>query len=160
MTASAAYWFLPAVIPIALYVAWSDLSSMKIPNRAVYALVISFAVLGLFALPLDVYLWRWTHLVVMLVFGILLYAAGVMGAGDSKFIAAAAPMFAVEDTRFILFLFASCLLGGLAAHRLAKYTPLRRVVPHWASWEDKRFPKGFPLSMTLVFYLVAVAIYR
>ena len=34
-----AAWFLPFVIPIAIWVAWSDMSSMKIPNKAVLALL-------------------------------------------------------------------------------------------------------------------------
>ncbi len=161
MTAQAAWWFLPAVIPIALYVSWTDLSRMKITNRAVLALIIAYAVLGLFALPFETYLWHWTHLAVMLLVGILLNAAGVMGAGDAKFIAAASPMVALADLRLIIILLAASLLGGFATHRLTKRSPLRKQVPHWASWEaGKRFPMGFPLSMTLLFYLLLVAIYR
>lgn len=161
LTAYAAYWFLPAVVPIAIYVSWSDMSSMKIPNKAVMALVLAYAVLGLIALPFQVYLWQWTHLFIMLLVGMLLNAARVMGAGDAKFIAAAAPMFAHDDLRFILILFASCLLAGYVVHRVAKHSALRKFVPDWQSWETgKRFPMGFPLSMTLVFYLVLVVIYR
>lgn len=161
LTASAAYWFLPAVIPIAVYVSWSDMSAMKIPNKAVMALVLAYAVLGIFAFPFQVYLWQWVHLFVALVIGILLNAARVMGAGDAKFIAGAAPMLALGDLRLIMILFASCLLAGYAAHRIAKYAGLRRLVPEWQSWQSgKRFPMGFPLSMTLLFYLLLIAIYR
>ena len=106
LTAYAAWWFLPAVIPIAIYVSWSDMSAMKIPNKAVAALVIAYAILGLFAFPLQVYMWQWTHLIVMLLVGMLLNAARVMGAGDAKFIAAAAPMFALGDLQLIIVLFA------------------------------------------------------
>lgn len=161
LTASAAYWFLPAVIPIAIYVSWSDMSAMKIPNKAVMALVIAYAVLGLFAFPLQLYLWQWVHLAVALVIGILLNAARVMGAGDAKFIAGAAPMFGLGDIRLIMILFASCLLAAFAVHRVAKYAGLPKMVPDWVSWQSgKRFPMGFPLSMTLLFYLLLVAIYR
>ncbi|MFG5383852.1 prepilin peptidase [Yoonia sp. R2-816] len=160
MTAYAAYWFLPAVIPIAIYVSWSDMSSMKITNKSVMALVIVYAILGPFAFGLPMYLWQWLHLPVMLAVCILLWAARVMGAGDAKFIAAAAPMLAVADLDLILRVFAACLIASLIVHRLAKHTPIRAQVPHWKSWEDKRFPKGLPLSMTLVFYLLLVAAYR
>ncbi len=161
MTAPAAWWFLPAAIPIALYVSWTDLSRMKITNKAVLALITAYGVLGPFALPFETYLWHWSHLAVMLLVGILLNAAGVMGAGDAKFIAAASPMIAFADLRLIIVLFAASLLGGFATHRLVKHSPLRKQVPHWASWEaGKRFPMGFPLSMTLLFYLLLVAIYR
>ena len=161
MTAQAAMWFLPAVIPIAIYVSWTDMSTMKITNKAVMVLVFAYAVLGLFALPFGVYLWQWSHLFIMLLVGILLNAAGLMGAGDAKFIAGASPMLFIGDLRLIIALLAATMLSGLLTHRLAKYSPLRRAVPHWQSWEDgKRFPLGFPLSMTLVLYLLIVAIYR
>lgn len=161
LTATAAYWFLPAVIPIAIYVAWSDLQRMKIPNVAVYALVISFAVLGLIALPFTQYLWHWTHLVVVLLVGFVLNVLRVLGAGDAKFMAGAAPFMATDDLPLILPLFAACLMAGLVTHRLAKIGPLRAMVPHWESWSTgRRFPMGFPLSMTLVFYLALIAVYR
>jgi prepilin peptidase CpaA len=161
MTAYAALWFLPAVIPIAVYVAWSDMQRMKIPNMAVYALVICFAVLGLIALPFVQYLWHWTHLVVVLVIGFVLNMLRVLGAGDAKFMAGAAPFVATDDLRLLIGLFAACLLAGFATHRLVKYSPLRRLVPEWESWTTgKRFPMGFPLSMTLVFYLALIAVYR
>ncbi|MFN3663307.1 prepilin peptidase [Yoonia sp.] len=161
LTAYAAFWFLPAVIPIAIYVAWSDLKRMKIPNVAVVTLVISFAILGLIALPFSQYLWHWSHLVIILLLGIVLNAAGVMGAGDAKFMAGAAPFVAVADLQLILALFAACLLAGFATHRIVKHSPLRGLVPDWQSWSSgKRFPMGFPLAMTLLFYLFLVAFYR
>lgn len=154
LSASAAAWFLLAAVPIGLFVSYSDLSRMKIPNAAVYALVLSYAVLGLIALPIETYLWNWSHLVVALVAGMALNAAGAMGAGDAKFIAAAAPFVMVGDLHLLLFLFAACLVAGYVTHRLAKHSSLRALVPHWDSWSaGKRFPMGFPLAMTLIFYL-------
>ena len=127
---------------------------MIIPNKAVMALVIAFAVLGLIALPLTDYLWRWSHLVVMLVIGMLLNAGRVMGAGDAKFIAAAAPFVALGDLTTVALLLAICLVVGLALHRLAKNSPIRRLVPDWKSWTSgRRFPMGFPLAATLTLYL-------
>lgn len=161
LTATAALWFLPVVVPIAIFVSWSDMKRMKIPNVAVYTLAISYAVLGLLALPFTDYLWGWSHLVVVLVFGILFNAAGAIGAGDAKFMAAAAPMIALEDLRLVIVLFAACLLAGYATHRLARISPIRKMTPEWESWTTgKRFPMGFPLSMTLLFYLLYVAVYR
>ncbi|WP_342076739.1 prepilin peptidase [Yoonia sp. SS1-5] len=161
LTAQAAWWFLPAVIPIAIYVSWSDMSAMKITNKAVIALIIAYAILGLFAFPFQTYLWQWTHLAVMLVVGIMLNAGGVMGAGDAKFIAAASPMIMIADLRLIIVLLAAALIGAYVTHRLAMHSALRRMVPEWESWKTgKRFPMGFPLSMTLLFYLLIVATYR
>jgi prepilin peptidase CpaA len=161
LTAATAYWFIPVAIPIAIFVSWSDMKRMKIPNIAVYTLVLCYAVLGLLALPFTDYLWHWTHLFVVLALGIVLNAIGAMGAGDAKFMAAAAPMISLGDIRQVMALFAACLLAGYATHRLARMSPIRKMTPDWESWTaGKRFPMGFPLSMTLVFYLLWVAIYR
>ncbi|MFQ1699136.1 prepilin peptidase [Loktanella agnita] len=161
LTAWAAYWFLPAVIPIAIFVSFSDMRRMKIPNIANDALLIYYAIIGLIALPFVDYLWHWSHFIVVLAAGILMNAVRLIGAGDAKFMAAAAPMVAYEDLRLIIVLLCACLLAAYATHRLARISPLRRMVPDWESWETgKKFPMGFPLSMSLLFYLLIVAIYR
>lgn len=154
-SAHAAAWFLPVVIPICLFVAWYDLRRMKILNKANLALLIAYAVIGLIVLPFAEYLWRYLHLAVALVGGILLNAGRILGAGDAKFVAAAAPFVARSDLGAVAMLLAVCLLGGYAVHRLAAMTPLRRLVPHWKSWDEReRFPMGFPLGVTLILYLV------
>lgn len=101
LTTYAAAWFLPFVLPICLYVVYTDISRMKITNVANLALAAVFVVIGLIVFPFDTYLWRLASLVIVLIVGIVLNAAGVMGAGDSKFIAAAAPI-------LILVICASC----------------------------------------------------
>jgi len=153
----AAGLFLIAALPISIFVAYSDMSRMKIPNVAVAALVISFAVLGLIALPFDQYVWHWTHLIVVLILGIFGNALGAFGAGDAKFAAAAAPMIGIADLGNVLFLLAICTVTGYVTHRIAKQSPIRNLVPNWESWTSgNRFPMGFPLAMTLVFYLILV----
>lgn len=135
--------------------------AMKIPNIATDTLLICFAILGLIALPFNQYMWHWSHFGVMLLVGIILNMVGAMGAGDSKFVAAAAPFVAVGDLPLVIVLLAASLLGGFATHRLARATPLRKIAPQWLSWETgNRFPMGFPLAMTLTFYLIWVLINR
>lgn len=154
MTAAQAMWLLPFVAPICLWVAWSDLSRMKIPNRAVLALVAVFAVVGLWVFPLPVYLWRWSHLAVLLVVGMLANAVGMMGAGDAKFIAAAAPYVAIEDGGPMMLLLAATIVIALALHSIVRFSALRQLAPNWASWTaGRRFPLGFPLALALFVYL-------
>tara|TARA_R110002072_G_scaffold11926_1_gene52747 strand:+ start:299 stop:790 length:492 start_codon:yes stop_codon:yes gene_type:complete len=153
-SASDALWYLPFVLPICIFVAWNDMRVMKIPNVAVYALVAVFAITGLITLDLELYAWRWLNLFVMLVIGMMLNAAGALGAGDAKFAAAAAPFVALSDLPVMLYILAACAAGGYVVHRLVKVSPLRKLVPDWESWSSgKRFPMGFPLGAALAFYL-------
>ncbi len=158
--ATHALWYLPFVLPICLYVAFTDLALMKITNQAVILLALVFVVIGFFLMPFQDYLWRLAALVIVLVVGIILNAAGVLGAGDAKFIAAAAPYVALGDLRLMMALFMATLLAAAVAHRGAKYTPLRRLAPHWESWErGKKFPMGLALGPTLAIYLILGALY-
>jgi prepilin peptidase CpaA len=160
LPAAAAWWFLIVAVPVGLWVAYTDLSRMKITNAAVLTLFAGYVVLGFFALPREAYLWGYVHMIVVLVIGVALNAVGAVGAGDAKFAAAAAPIIATGDIAPLLYIFSLCLLGGWAIHRIARMTPLRRLAPEWASWTSGRsFPMGLPLAMTLLAYL-GLAIYR
>lgn len=160
MPPAAALLFLPFVAPIALYVAWSDMKSMKIPNRAVLALVAVFAVVGPIALPLETYLWRWLHLGVVLAVGFVLATAGLVGAGDAKFAAAMAPFVALGDAVLFCYLFSMALLAGFATHRTARRIPaVVNALPDWESWHRKKdFPMGLALGGVLLIYLTLLAL--
>ena len=112
ITTYSALWFLPFVLPICFYVAFTDMREMRITNQAVLALGAVFLAVGLIALPFEVYLWRLAQLAIVLVVGIILNAAGAMGAGDSKFIAVAAPFVAQGDVRMLIPLFCIIMLGS------------------------------------------------
>ena len=145
ITAFSALLFLPLALPICVYVAFSDMRDMRIPNQAVLALFVVYALVGLIALPLDVYAWRYVNLIVVLIAGIALNAGGLMGAGDAKFAAAAAPFIHVGDLRFLFVLFAATVLAAFVAHRI--------IAPHWASWTNPKFPLGLALGGVLALYL-------
>ena len=155
-TWAAAVWFLPFVIPIAIWVTWSDMSSMKIPNKAVLALMIVFAVIGLIALPFMEYLWRWSHFVVVLIITFVLNALRLLGAGDAKFAAAMAPFIALPDWYPFMFLLGATLIAAFIVHRVARATKIRQMVPEWESWTRREFPMGMALAPALVFYLLIV----
>lgn len=155
-----ALWFLPFVLPICIWVAWSDMKFMKIPNKAVFALVAVYLVVGLVALPFDVYLWRLSHLVVVLAVGFALNMAGVVGAGDAKFAAAMAPFFPLGDLRLFMVLFGAILLAAVITHRVFRRIPaVTARTGDWVSWSSPKFPMGLALGASLAFYLILGAIY-
>lgn len=159
ITPAEALWFLPFMTPLCLWVMWSDLSAMRIPNLAVLAMTAVFVVVGLIALPLAEYPWRLLTMVVVLVVMFLANMVGLMGAGDSKFIAAAAPFIDPGDIAPLCLIFAACLLAAYVSHRLAKHSPLRRLAPGWTSWDrGRKFPMGFALGGTMIIYLALGAL--
>lgn len=155
-TAAQAAWFVLPVGIIAIWVAWSDMKFMLIRNQSVLALMAIYLLLGPLAFPLDEYLWRWSHFLVLILVGFIASSAGIVGAGDAKFAAAMAPLFAREDLVVAIMLFSAVLLGAFATHRIFRAIPaVRRRTPDWASWQTgSDFPMGLALSGTLMFYLL------
>lgn len=161
---SAALAFLPFTLFIGIWVAWSDMASMKIPNKAVLALSAVWLVIGLVLVAAGVLpLMIWAKAIglgtVTLLALCIANAAGLMGAGDSKFGAAMAPFFIMADPRAVMGLAAACLLGAFAAHRILRSIPaVRRASPDWQSWTHRKFPMGLALAGLLNFYLLAAPI--
>ena len=117
-----------------------------------------FLGVGLIAFPFQTWLWQIPHFFVVLAIGFVLTIVGVMGAGDAKFAAAAAPIVLLPDAMNLIALLAISAIFGFVSHRLARVSPIRKLVPHWESWERTReFPMGYPLALTLVAYLVLAA---
>lgn len=160
IAADTARIFLPLVLPVCLWVIYTDLSAMRISNGAVGLLVIGFFGLGLWVLTGDVLAARAVQFAVVLLLCFGLFALNTMGAGDAKFIAAAAPYVHPGDLRLAIALFAAILLAAVAAHRMARHSALHRLAPHWQSWQSgKRFPMGFALGAGLAAYLVLGALF-
>lgn len=173
-TAAAAPYFLPFVLVICIWVIWSDMARMTIPNRAVLALAGVFVVIGPFVLPFDEYLWRLLNGVIAFVVGGILFQVGLsrlmgIGAGDLKFISAAAPY--VPPTAFglvaVAFSFSLLLIVTFLLHRLLGAIPaIRNLVPGWKSWQrdettgwrKQKFPMGVPLALTLAYLLIRSAL--
>lgn len=157
--ALAALAFLPGAVLIGIWVAYSDLSTMKIPNKAVMALTVLFAVIGVLVLPLPDYLWRYSHLAIVLVIGFLLNMIRLLGAGDAKFAAAMAPYIARQDLGSFLLLFCLVVVAAVVIHRVLRRIPaVRNATPEWASWTHKKFPLGFALGPVLALYLGLAAL--
>lgn len=152
---SAALYLLPAITAISLWVAWSDLKFMKIPNAAVLVLAGVYLFVGFLLLPIDLWAWGWILGLLVLVVGMMLNVAGLVGAGDAKFSAAMAPFFVGGDPRIVLMLLAGCLLAAFVAHRLLGTVPAyRRATADWASWHASDFPMGLALAGTILFYFL------
>ena len=157
MPASVALGFLPAVVPICLYVIWTDLSRMRIRNHANLALALSFVIFGPALMSWQDWGLGLVRLTVMVLAAMLFMARNVMGGGDAKFLAAAAPFVWPGDIPIVMLVLSSTLLGGFATHRLVRATSLRAMAPDWRSWHNTKFPMGLSLGFALILYLVLAA---
>ncbi|SMX44018.1 A24 family peptidase [Actibacterium lipolyticum] len=159
--AEAAIWFLPFAVVIGLYAAWVDFRIMKIPNRVVDALFAVFAIVGFFVLPLDEYMWRWLHFVVVLVIGFVLAQTPILGAGDAKMMAVMAPYIAWADTSEFLMLFFFMVPVIYVLHMIVRAIPgISKAAPNTLSLsKEKRtkFPMGVALGPLLIAYLTLAA---
>lgn len=155
-TVTQALFLLPVLLPIALWVTWSDLKFMKIPNTAVLATFAAWVVLGWPAVGMEGWLWGFAILGITLVCTFIGNLAGLFGAGDAKFAAAIAPVFVFGDWMVILTLYVVCSIAALLAHRVMRSIPaVRQATPDWKSWTSNKFPFGMALSAMVVFYLLA-----
>lgn len=160
LPAQSGFWFFLASLPICFWVILSDLREMRIPNKTVLLLAAIYLVVGALVLPFGVFALQLLHLPVVLLLGIVLNAAGVFGAGDAKFAAAAAPFVMLGDASFVLMLLAVNLLAALLTHRIVGRTRLHSLAPEWISWSRKKdFPMGLSLGSTLSIYLGLAAFY-
>lgn len=149
-------WFLVPALPISIWVSWSDLKFMKIPNKASIALLVGFLILGPFILSLPEFGWRLVQGFVVLVVGFLLNAGGLIGGGDAKFAAALAPFVAFQDSALFLFILAAMSISALLLHRIVgRISALKSHFQGWLSWEEHGdFPMGLALAGALLYYLV------
>lgn len=154
---TAALAFLPFVTVIGLWVAWSDMKFMRIPNNAVLALLAVWVVVGVLTLPLATWGWGWAIGIIVLVVGFILSALNLIGAGDAKFTAVMAPFFVLADPISVIALFCACLLGAFVVHRVLRRIPaVTMATPDWESWRHIKFPMGLALSATIIIHLVMV----
>ncbi len=146
---------LAIALPFCVWAALSDLKQMKILNPTNLGLFLCFVVAGALLFPLDQYGLRLSQAALMLAVGFLMTAFGLMGGGDSKFIAAMAPYVALQDVPAFVFLLAAVSLATVALHRgVGAVSPFKARLAGWKSWDaGGKFPFGVTLSSTLIMYL-------
>lgn len=154
--AALVFWVL--TLPICIWVAASDVKHMKIRNTAVLALMAIYVVAGPFVLPFSQYLWGFVHFAVVLVICFGANMIGAMGAGDAKFLAAAAPFIPAADASVAIYILVVMAVIALIGHRAIRRIPaITRALPGWESWTNPKFPMGLALGPALSAYLAFAA---
>ena len=151
---------IPAVV-IGIYVAWSDMKYMRIPNISCLILFVSFLILGFLIFDLSEYGFRILQGFVFLAIGFVATSIGAVGGGDSKYAAALAPFVAFSDIPFFIVILAVMSFLSVGLHKIAGVTPgIKTHVQDWVSWKRRGvFPFGLTLSASIIAYLVIVNFY-
>jgi prepilin peptidase CpaA len=157
ITPTGALILLVPVLPIAIWATVSDFKRLKIPNKAVLAMMAVWPLLGWLAVPTwTLWFWGFAIMAIAFVIGYLAFTFTGFPGGDAKYAAAMSPIFVGAPIVGLLMLIASCMLGGLLLHQLMGKVPaIRRRTADWESWGKRLFPFGLALSLIVVFYLVA-----
>lgn len=142
------------VAAIALWAAVVDFAAMRIPNGVHVALLAVFAVCVMPGLPLGEIATRLGVAAGLFAVGFGLYSRNLMGAGDVKYLAAAAPLVPPDPAVLLVWILLVTMAGlpVLALHRLAGLIPASRRFPSFA--EPGYFPYGPAISVGLVAILV------
>ena len=152
--------FLIVTFPFCVYATWSDMKFLRIPNILPLGLVAAFIIVGPFVLPFDEYLRSLVYGFIALLASLVIFAAGLVPAGDLKFLSAVIPFVNTHDiVRFLMFLAIAALMAVLT-HTLFGKTGF--APKDWASWGaggwKRRFPAGFAIAGGLLTYLAATAL--
>ncbi len=132
---------------------------MLIYNKTVLLLIAVFFCIAPFVLPWHVIAWQALYALIALVIVFFLTSFGILGAGDSKFIAAAALYIMPSDWPMVALLLAATTIAAVIIHRGARALGAAKLTPEWESWaRAKDFPFGLALGPTLSFYLILSAL--
>lgn len=149
-------WLLLAALPFCAAAIWTDLTTMKIRNWTVVGLALCFVIVGAGAIPFAALGQQLLNGAVVLLVGFVLTAAGAMGAGDAKFLAATALYVPLQGALLYAIVLCACVLVGFALHRGVRAIPAFRTLG-WESWDRTDFPMGIVLGSALAIFLGIVA---
>ena len=160
MIETPALWVtLAAMVPLMAIASYTDLKSLKIPNVVVLAVLLVYAVTGLWGLPTDTFFWRLLVGVIVLFIGFAAFSAGVVGGGDAKMAAALAPFIVPGDILMLMLMYVIVTFALLMILRLIQHF-LRHEETGWLSLDqlkkparERVFPMGLILGLTITLYL-------
>lgn len=140
------------LLPVLGAICYFDVRYLRIPNPLVLGALAVFVATGSWGLPLDVFLMRLGYGVAVLAAGFALYqvAAGVVGAGDLKLMAALAPFLSGATVGPFLLGYMVFSVVGLMV--LKAIRARAGEGPHGlrALNEDGHFPAGVVIALSML----------
>lgn len=144
------------LVPLLIYVMWSDAKAMRIPNICCLLAFLIFIPTGLWGLPLETFLWRIGHAVIAygLAYGLWVIAKAKVGGGDLKLIIAMTPYVPGAYLGVLLMLWAGLTLGMLGIFFALRWSLAGRDYGFAALGQQRYFPAGLSISGAFLVMMV------
>lgn len=146
------------LLPLMVYITYTDLRYLRIPNWSVLAVLGVFVATGIWGLPFETFLWRIGYAALALAAGIVIYnlAQGSVGAGDLKLIAALAPFLSQANLLDFMLIYVVVSIFGTILFMVMRRRNRRRGVkePWKAFGETIYMPAGVFLGISISIVMV------
>ncbi len=139
------------LVPLLLAVIFYDLRFMLLPNRLAALFVVLFLATVPWSIPLDVVAWRIGVGLLVLVIGMGANAAGLLGGGDVKVLAALILFIPYQKLLPFAFILCICMIIGIVL-LLALRRALRGDDVSWRGLQENgRYPMGISIGLAGLF---------
>lgn len=154
-----------AVIPALVYVVWTDLKTMRIPNVACLVIFLAFLPTGLAGLDIETFGWRLAHTAIAFFLGYAIFSltSGAIGGGDLKLGIALVPYVPgvylplLAQLYIVMSVLTLLVFLGLRAG-LRGRTQLAAIEASSTSFMKLPFPFALVLSSTFIAYFVTAIV--
>ncbi|MGV8951354.1 MAG: prepilin peptidase [Cypionkella sp.] len=135
------------LVPLLLAVIYYDLRYMLLPNWLAALFVVLFAVTLAWVLPGDVLAWRLGVALGVLLLGMAANAAGLLGGGDVKVLAALVLFVPYHGLLAFSFVFCVSMIAGIVVLVALRAALRGRAVSWRGLQENGRYPVGISIGL-------------
>ncbi|MEM6489272.1 MAG: A24 family peptidase [Pseudomonadota bacterium] len=149
--------------PLCLYIIYSDVMTMRIPNTALLLMVAIFLPTGYLGLPTEIFLYRLLYTVIAFFVGYGIYEivtrVGIpIGSGDLKMIIASVPWLPIEYFPLYAYLMIPSVIVSISAIMLVRWALRGKTEIEWIEDPEVRtrklrVPAGTVLGLNMILFL-------
>lgn len=140
--------------PLLMAVILFDLRSLKLPNLLSILMAALFVVSVSWSLPLPELAWRIVAAFLVLILGMGLNAAGLLGGGDVKVLSALTLFIPTQDWLSFVFVLCVATIVGIAGLLIVRKVLRGRKVTWLGLVESGRYPMGLSIGLAGLYQLV------
>lgn len=140
--------------PLLMAVILFDLRSLKLPNLLSIMMAALFVVAVSWSLPLPEVAWRFAAAFIVLIIGMGLNAAGLLGGGDVKVLSALTLFIPTQGWLSFVFVLCIATIVGIAGLLIVRKLLRGRKVTWLGLVQSGRYPMGLSIGLAGLYQLV------